>query len=165
LDQNYHFLLDHQLWIKLAMIAEIRHEPRIWAFARHHKDAKNIALSVNFSKEAFQILDWMKTQGELARIIDQNSKTVMSMLHRFNARYLLDGGQEWESLKSYFSSFTANPTIALREWHRILFACLSLVGLRGLGKFYYQAKLKRIPASIAAMGINNIDELYSDIGM
>jgi glycosyltransferase involved in cell wall biosynthesis len=160
LDEAYHMLLDHHLWLRIAQVAKIRHVPRVWAFARHHPSAKNVAQPAQFGIEAYKLLDWMGTQPDLAVIIAQNRRTVMAMVHRFNGRYLLDGGQGWEALKSYWRSLAAYPKIALQEWHRMLFAILTLLGLGGLGKVYYRTRMKRLPASIRAMGIGNLNSLY-----
>ena len=49
LDTTYHYMLDHQLWLRLARIAPIQHIPSTWAAARHHPDAKNVAQPAGFS--------------------------------------------------------------------------------------------------------------------
>jgi hypothetical protein len=150
--------------LRIAQNTQIRHVPKLWAFARHHSDAKNVALASKFGEEAFQVLGWMQTQPVLADLVAQNRETVMAMVYRFNARYLLDGGLAWTSLQSYWRSFTSNPKIALKEWHRILFAGLSLLGLGKLGRVYYQLKKSRPPESIRKLGIENIHQLYPKEG-
>jgi glycosyltransferase involved in cell wall biosynthesis len=162
LDENYHMMLDHQLWLRIARLTEIKHIPRLWAFARHHAGAKNVAQAPKFGEEAFRVFEWMQTQPDLAEIIKNNQSTVMAMLYRFNGRYQLDGGQAWSALKSYLRSFRFQPGIALQEWHRMVFAMLSLFGLGTLGGFYYRIQSKKLPASIRAMGIENINAIYAD---
>jgi glycosyltransferase involved in cell wall biosynthesis len=162
LDENYHFLLDHQLWLRIARLTKIKHIPKLLAFARHHADAKNVSQAPKFGEEAFCVLEWMKTQIDLAEIIDRNNSTVMAMLYRFRGRYQLDGGQAWPALKSYTKSFRFRPGIALQEWHRILFAKLSILGLGNLGRLYNQFQREKIPASIRELGIENIHLLYVD---
>ena len=160
LDDAYHMMLDHHLWLRIAQRTEIHHVPRIWAFARHHAAAKNVAQATKFGQEAFKILEWMETQPDLAKIVAQNRRTVMAMIHRFNGRYLLDGGQGFAALKAYKLSLSAQPQIALQEWHRITFALLRILGLGIFGKIYYQVKKKQIPASIQTLGIENIHSIY-----
>ena len=162
LDETYHMLLDHQLWLRIAQRTAIRHVPQVWAFARHHAQAKNVAQAPRFGEEAFRVLAWMQTQPRLADLVARDRRTVMAMAHRFNARYLLDGGFAWPALRAYTRSFTANPRIALQEWHRILFAGLSLVGLGRLGQVYYRAKRNRLPGSLRKLGIENIHQLYPE---
>ena len=160
LNTSYHFLLDHELWLRMARIADIRHVPEVWAFARHHADAKNVAQAAGFGREAFRILEWAQSQSDLGMIIEHNRKPTWAAAHRFNARYLLDGGAAWSAIKAYGSSLKLHPATALKEWHRILFAMLSLLGLRHLGNLYYRAKRHKPPASMADLGIDNVDQLY-----
>jgi glycosyltransferase involved in cell wall biosynthesis len=160
LDENYHLLLDHHLWLRIAQHTRIQHVPRVWAFARHHAEAKNVAQAPKFGEEAFRVLAWMETQPVLAKLIAANRNTIMAMAHRFNARYLLDGGLAWPALKAYLRSFAARPKIALQEWHRILFAGFSLLGLGRFGRLYYQVKRSRLPESLRKLGIENIHQLY-----
>ncbi len=162
LDDEYHMMLDHHLWLRIAQRARICYVPRVWAFARHHAAAKNVSQAPKFGQEAFKILEWMGTQPDLADIVEQNQRTVMAMLHRFNGRYLLDGGQGLAALKAYARSSLAQPKIALQEWHRIVFAIISIMGLGKSGKLYYQARKKQLPSSMQGMGIKNIHTLFID---
>jgi len=162
LDESYHMLLDHQLWLRIAQHSPIRHVPQMWAFARHHAQAKNVAQAPRFGEEAFQVLAWMQTQPVLAEMVARDRRTVMAMVHRFNGRYLLDGGLAWPALKAYTRSLAASPRIALQEWHRIFFAGLSLVVLGRLGRIYYRAKKIRLPGSLRKLGIENIHQLYPE---
>jgi len=160
LDETYHLLLDHHLWLRIARAVKIKHVPEVWAFARHHADAKNVSQALKFGEEAYRLLDWMGTQPDFAKIIAANQRTVLAMAHRFNGRYLLDGEQVWAALKSYTRSLVADPKVALGEWHRIIFALLSILGLGKIGSLYYQVRKKRIPASVQAMDIQNVHQLY-----
>ena len=160
LDTSYHYLLDHHLWIRMARIANIRHIPKVWAFARHHAEAKNVAQASGFGREAYRILDWAQSQPELTDLIKNDLKPIWSAAHRFNARYLLDGGRAWEAIKAYGRSFVFHPATALKEWHRVLFAILSVLGLGSLGNLYYQVKRFQLPSAVRDLGIDNIDQLY-----
>ncbi len=161
LDPSYHFLLDHELWLRMARLAPIRHVPEVWAFARHHPGAKNVALAAGFGEEAFRILEWMEGQPELANRIARAGSRVRAAAHRFDARYLLDGGLPGAALKAYGRALAAHPPTALKEWHRIIFTLLSLLGLGALGEVYYKQQRKHLPASMQAMGIKNVDALYN----
>ncbi|MEA3349095.1 MAG: glycosyltransferase family 2 protein [Chloroflexota bacterium] len=160
LHESYHFLLDHHLWLRIAQLAEIGHIPSVWAFARHHADAKNVAQAAAFSQDAYRLLDWMKTQPDLAKIIARDQRKVLAAAHRFRARYLLDGGCAWPAIKSYLRSLSLHPQTALVEWQRIVYAALSILGAGWLGAIYYRWQRKKIPASMHALGIKNINTLY-----
>jgi hypothetical protein len=60
LETNFHFMLDHHLWIRLAQQGRILHIPQIWSAARYHAEAKNRAKAAEFGREAFRVLDWAK---------------------------------------------------------------------------------------------------------
>jgi glycosyltransferase involved in cell wall biosynthesis len=132
LDPSYNFLLDHQLWLRIARLAKVKYVPVEWAAARHHPAAKNVAQAEKFGDEIFRILDWAKTQPDLAELIAKDSRRVEAGAQRLNGRYLLDGGDAGASLKAYSKALLAQPGYALQHWHRMLFALLSLFGLSGL---------------------------------
>jgi glycosyltransferase involved in cell wall biosynthesis len=162
LDESFHYLLDHNLWLRIANISKIQHISQVWAFARQHAAAKNVNEAAGFGLEAFRILDWMETQPDFAAIISADKAPVYAMANRFHARYLLDGGQAAAALKYYFRALLFHPKIALQEWHRMIFAAVSLIGLGKLGNWYYQIQRGQIPAGISGYGIDNINQLYAD---
>jgi glycosyltransferase involved in cell wall biosynthesis len=138
ISSDYHFLLDHHLWIRMSQISKFQYVPKVWAAARMHPHAKNISQAEKFGQEANAIYLWALNQPPLSKIISKNKKQVLAGLHRFDARYLLDAQLNAKSLKAYWKSFLNQPLHALKHWHRILFAMLSLIGLGGLRKFVYR---------------------------
>jgi hypothetical protein len=150
LDPSYHYLLDHQLWLRIAQTAPIRHVADLWAAARQHPDAKNVAQAPEFGKEALRLRAWMETQPDLAARITQRKRTVDAGVHRLNARYLLDGGLAGPALRAYGQAFLAQPSFALKHWHRMLYAGLSLLGGKEfagqiLASWYYRLRPDRKP--------------------
>lgn len=163
LDHQFHFLLDHHLWLRIAQRTNIHHVSEIWAFARYHPGAKNIRLAPEFGKEAFKLLDWMRGEPDLVEIITQNQKVVMATFHRFVGRYLLDGGQGLPALRSYLRSFQADPKVALKEWHRIIFAGLQILGLGRLDKLYYRLRNNNFSPSLIGSGVENVDRFFLEM--
>lgn len=149
LDESYHFLLDHHLWIRLAQLGNVQHIPLYWAAARQHPQAKNVAHAARFGQEIYRILEWAQTQPDLAARIRQNSRAVWGGAHRLSARYLLDGGAAAQSLWVYLRAFGCAPRYTMQHWHRIVFAILSLVGLRGFGEWLQQRRPER-PSDLSA---------------
>ena len=142
LDPRFDLLLDHQLWLRMAQIAPMRYVPAVWAAARYHAAAKNIAQAPHYGKDAYAVVDWMYTQPRLAARMERLERRVMAGAHRFNARYLLDGGMAWPALQAYGKSLAAHAPTALREWHRIVYAGLSLLGLGALKPVYLRLRSK-----------------------
>lgn len=127
LDTSYHYLLDHQLWLRTAQRASTLYVHERWAAARYHANAKNVAHAAEFGEEAYRIAAWVKTQPELDESYRRLHRRIWAGAHRMNARYLLDGGQPRAALKAYMRSLGAYPPIALRESRRILYAAVSLI--------------------------------------
>lgn len=136
LDPSFHFLLDHQLWIRMASRAPMVHVPEQWAAGRFHESAKNVAQAARFGEEAFRILEWGEGDPLVSGALRRVNLQSRAAAYRINARYLLDAGKGWESFKSYMRSLLTHPATALVEWRRIIFSFLSLFGLGALQKHY-----------------------------
>ena len=145
LDVSYHYLMDHHLWLRMAMEGDVIHLPQLLAQARYHADAKNIAHAANFGTEALRLVGWMRSNMYMRRLMntDDFGKKVEAGAHRFNARYLLDAGNAKEAFHEYWMSFKLSPQVCLKEWHRWLFSFLSLIGLGFLKNIFYGAKRAR----------------------
>jgi glycosyltransferase involved in cell wall biosynthesis len=127
LDLSYRFMLDHHLWLRIAQHGNLIHVPEIWASARIHPKAKNVALARGFGEESYQLAAWMPYQPGLQVLYKKNRRQIWAGANRMMGRYLLDSGKNGESLRAYFRSFIQFPPIALSEWRRIVYAAVSLV--------------------------------------
>lgn len=142
LDPSFHMLLDHHLWLRMARIATMMYIPEILAAARYHARAKNLANTADFGREAFRIVDWMKSAPEFSSTFEQNKSRVLGGAHRLDAFYRLDGGQYAASLSAYRQAFRSNPAVVMKEWHRIVYAFLALLGLARLRGIYTRLRSK-----------------------
>ncbi|MBT3321196.1 MAG: glycosyltransferase [Anaerolineae bacterium] len=142
LDLEYHFLLDHHLWLRMAQLAPMIYVPQILAKARYHADAKNIAHAERFGKEAFKILDWMETQPLMTNILKDEKEKILAGAHHLDAFYLVEAGKMSAGLKAYWRTFRYNPKMALKSWKRILYAFLSLLGFSSIRKTYLKLRQK-----------------------
>ena len=140
LDTDYHYMLDTQLWLRMAQLAPLVYLPRIMAAGRFHAEAKNMAAAPRFGEESLALVEWMQAQPGLAGQLQTLLPKVRAGAYRMNGRYLLDGGKPWPALKSYFRSFTNHPATALTEWHRMVYAGLCLVGLNRLRSPYLRMR-------------------------
>lgn len=140
LDLAYHYLLDHHLWLRMAQIAPIVYIPQTLAAARYHADAKNLAHTTEFGREAFRIVHWMETEPDLAPRFEKNHRRILAGAHRLDAFYLLDGGFYARSLTAYARAFRYNPGVVLPETHRVLYALLAPLGLKRLRPLYTRVR-------------------------
>jgi glycosyltransferase involved in cell wall biosynthesis len=141
LDPSFHMLLDHHLWLRMARIAPIVYIPETLAAARYHADAKNLANTADFGREGFRIVEWMKSSPEFSSAFEQNKSRILGGAHRLNAFYLLNGGQYRVALFEYGRAFKFYPPAMLKEWHRVFYAVLALLGLARLRAIYMQLRL------------------------
>jgi len=141
LSEEYHYLLDHHLWLRIAAETGIKYVSQPWAAARYHPTAKNIAQAEHFGAEAMRILEWAKTQPKMAAVIEHSEKRILGGLYRFSAQYLLDASQPMKALRAYAKVFRNYPEFALRRLHRVVFALFSLLGLGGLRRLFQRRYL------------------------
>jgi len=144
LDTTYHFLLDHHLWLRIALQGRILHVDETWSAARYHAQAKNVANPIEFSREAFRILDWVRTQPGLAEAVAGVEKRARASAFRVDARYQLDGGQVWKSLASWFRALFIHPPTALARLNILVSALLHLIGLSRLREMYLKRRQARL---------------------
>lgn len=132
LEPTFHFMLDHHLWIRLAQQGRILHIPQIWSAARYHTTAKNRARAAEFGHEAFRVLEWARQQPGLAETISKVERRARASVHRYDARYLLDGGQNLAALGAWFRALLIHPPTALARLNLFVSALLNLTGLSRL---------------------------------
>jgi GT2 family glycosyltransferase len=143
LDTTFHFMLDHHLWIRLAQQGRIMHVPQVWSAARYHPEAKNRARAAEFGREAFRVLDWAKKQPGLAESLAGVKRRAVASAHRYNARYLLDGGQAVSSLAAWFQALFLHPPTALARLNILVSALLELTGLSRLRQAVLRRRQRR----------------------
>jgi glycosyltransferase involved in cell wall biosynthesis len=142
LDPSFNFLLDHHLWLKLASIADIKYSNQVWAAARFHPTAKNVALASKFGQEAYRLVDWMQANSDFQPLFRQYQKKIIAGAHRMNARYLLDGGNFGEARKVYWSGLKIDLPTVIPEWHRFLYSIFAPIGFGKIKGLYLKLRYR-----------------------
>ncbi len=164
LDEDFHFLLDHRLWLKIALRAPLLYVPQVWAFARYHAKAKNSAQAARFGEEALRLAAWMAAEPAFAPAYRRLKRRVWAAAHRFRARYLLDGGDARGALRGYLQALRWHPPTALTEAHRIAFALLASLGMGApLRRWYYRRAWGAVPPQAHTLGIANVDAFWRTV--
>jgi glycosyltransferase involved in cell wall biosynthesis len=143
LDTTFHFLLDHQYWIRIAQQGKTLHVDQTWAAARYHAKAKNRAKASEFGREAFRILDWAKGQPGLTEAVSGVERRARASAHRVDARYLLDGGKPASALKAWVRALFIHPPTALARLNIFVSALLHMAGLNILHSAYIRSRSRR----------------------
>ena len=129
LDTRFHYLLDHQLWIRMANLAGMNYIREQWAAARYHEAAKNVAQAERFCSDADALVAWVKSEPALAERYQRLGKRAEAGLAMFKAYYLSTGRMPIQALHEYGRAFLTSPALALKQWRRILWTMGSLMGL------------------------------------
>jgi glycosyltransferase involved in cell wall biosynthesis len=143
LDPAYHFMLDHHLWLRIARMAPIQHISQTWAAARYHPGAKNVKQASGFCLETQRVLEWTLSQPDLGPGTQLSAsrstrRKISAGAYRLEARYYLDAGQPAPALHYYARALLKNPAFAIKHWHRMLYAVISLLGGSRLADRIYQ---------------------------
>ena len=136
LNPDYHLLMDHLLWIQMALKAPLVYVPQVWASARYHDQAKNRTRGAAYGREAKVLIEDLQARPEFAGTIAANSKRIWAGVNRFDAFYLTDAGEHAAALRAYARAFQLHPATALHDWKHALYAALSLVGLGRVRAWY-----------------------------
>ena len=140
LDVQFHFMLDHHLWLRMVQVAGMVYLPRVQAAARFHSGAKNLAQAPKFGQEALRLAAWMEGQPGLSERLRKQRRKMWAGAYQVNGWYLVEGGQYWPALQSYARSFWQWPGFVLRDWKRVLYAKLALLGLTRLKPLFYRLR-------------------------
>jgi hypothetical protein len=132
LSDQYHMVLDHDLWIRVAAEMPILHVPSFWAVERTHEKAKTVAMTGTFVKEAEELIHRAEGSPFLSSLISANERKVRASLHAFAARRMIDGGDHRRATIEILKAYFTDPRIGFRYWYKAIQASLSAAGLERL---------------------------------
>ena len=133
-------ILDHELWLRLAAIHPIAHVNQFWAVERTHDVAKTILRSAEFVEEAFSLIEALKDQEPYSRAIDANRSQIMTGLHIFAARRLIDAGQPRSALIHFREALRFSPKAVASVWYKVLQALGGSLGMGGIFLAYRRTR-------------------------
>ena len=145
LDENFHYMLDHHLWLRIANKGSIKHFPGLWAAARHHPAAKNVSLAPKFSMETYRVLKWMKAHPDFKSDYQADQRRIKGGAHRLAARYYLDDGQSLKALGTYGRALFYWPDYAIKHWQRMAYAAISVISLGRLDQWLLKRSRRQPP--------------------
>jgi hypothetical protein len=143
LNEEYHLILDHELWVRISGRFPLQHVPRFWALERTHPQAKTIHQAGEFVEEAHRLIDWAAASEEFGDLVRRHSRRVEAGLHVFSARRLIDAGRHGEAVRHLAQAATLHPATVARYWYKVVQAVFSALGLAG-AFLWYRAARRRI---------------------
>jgi glycosyltransferase involved in cell wall biosynthesis len=143
LDPSYHLILDHDLWIRMAAQYPIRHVASVWAVERTHEQAKTIANASNFVDETMTLVNFKQKSREYQGVFSANRSEILSGLHVFSGKRLIDASAYREALLHFKEAWLAKPQAVLRVWYKVIQAAGGALGLSRLF-LRYRSSRRRI---------------------
>jgi len=144
LDLSYHLLLDHQLWIRVAMEGKMVYVPQLWASAHYYDDCKNLSMAAGFGSEAKRIVQWMQSNPRLTGVYTENRRRILAGAERLNAFYLLDAKEYAPAFRAYWKAFWLSPAVVMPEWYRMVYAFFAPLGLEKLKERFLEKRKKNL---------------------
>ena len=134
---DYHYLLDVELWLRMAAVAEPFYVPDVvWSAARMHDDAKNRAQALKFGPEAFRIAKWLCEDERFYPLSSQIFKQIWAGAYRIDASYHAEAEDYHGALKSYWQMMKRQPFQSPKAYARLVKSLINVIGFRRLNETY-----------------------------
>jgi glycosyltransferase involved in cell wall biosynthesis len=132
LQADFHMVLDHSLWIRIARKYPLLHVNEFWAVERVHEAAKTTAQAGVFVDEAFQLIPSLEENPDFQDVFKVYGRAIYAGLHTFATKRYIDAGEYRRALKHYVKAIRISPRIPLAAWRKGIQALAGSVGLMGL---------------------------------
>ena len=119
LTTQYHMILDHSLWVRLASHAPILHVGEFWAVERTHSDAKTSAQAARFVEEAFQFLPTLENDPAVKPAFIQHHDQIAAGLHVFAGKRLIDAGLYRQALDHFRQAWHLSPKVVVSAYRKV----------------------------------------------
>ena len=140
LSPNFHGILDHSLWIRIASAWPILHIPEYWAVERSHEFAKTTTQATMFVDEAFQFIPSLEHQRLFEPIFASNDRDIQAGLNIFAGKRYIDAGKPRQALSYFHQAYRIQPAAVRKVWYKVVQAVGGMVGLSGLFLGYRQLR-------------------------
>jgi glycosyltransferase involved in cell wall biosynthesis len=139
---DYHLILDHILWIRIASRQPVLHASQFWAVERTHEDAKTIAQAARFVEEAFRLIPSLEKEEGFKPVFAAHRAQIYAGLHVFAARRFIDAGQPRTALQHFRKAWGYSPASVKKAWYKAVQAAGGALGLSPV--FLAYRRLRRI---------------------
>jgi glycosyltransferase involved in cell wall biosynthesis len=156
LNEGYHLILDHELWVRLASRYPLSHISEFWAIERTHETAKTIQQAASFVEEARRLIDWAAGSEHLADLVTSEKGRIEAGYNVFAARRLIDADEFGAAVRHLSIAMRLHPPTVAKYWYKVVQAVFSAIGFSEAFMWY-----RRKRRSITHQG-QIVDVLISD---
>jgi glycosyltransferase involved in cell wall biosynthesis len=140
LQAQYHMILDHSLWVRIASEYPLLHVGEVWAVERTHADAKTTAQVGKFVEEAFQFIPSLEKDKTIQPRFRQQSRNIYASLNVFAAKRTLDGDQPEKALGYFRQAWRYSPQVVLSAWRKLVQALGYKLGMGSVFLWYRKTR-------------------------
>jgi hypothetical protein len=108
MDLNYHYLLDHQLWLRIAS----KRPSAMWTIITRRRAStrcQECGHGAGIRARVFRHRGLDARQPDLQPLFRRDRRKILAGAYRLSARYLLDGGSNARALGHYLKSLWYHP--------------------------------------------------------
>ena len=139
---EYHLVLDHDLWIRMAAQAPLLHVKEFWAVERTHSSAKTVASAREFVDEAFRLVPALETQAAFKEFFTADAHGIYAGLHIFAGRRLIDAQDPRSAVSHFRQAWKLSPRRVIKVWFKVLQALGGVLGLSSVFLAYRRLRRK-----------------------
>jgi glycosyltransferase involved in cell wall biosynthesis len=136
LSSRYHYILDHELWIRIAARYPIVHVPSFWAVERTHIQAKTVAQAAVWVEEGRDFIERAESDPMLGPIIEDDKRSFNASFQAFAARRLIDAHRFRAAVGCLLKALSMDPAVVLRYWYKLVQAFFSWIGFHRVFLLY-----------------------------
>jgi hypothetical protein len=152
---EFHMILDHDLWIRMASQAPLLHVNDFWAVERTHASAKTIVQAREFVKEAFYLIPRLEVEPNFKDCFDADPSGIQAGLHIFAGKRLIDAGDPNSALSHFRKAWTFSPKQVIRVWYKVLQALGGTIGLSSLFLVYRRMR-RKVEHGTKRLAVNDV---------
>jgi glycosyltransferase involved in cell wall biosynthesis len=158
---EFHMILDHDLWIRMALQAPLLHVNDFWAVERTHASAKTIVQARQFVDEAFRLIPRLETEPGLGECFRSDSRGIHAGLHIFAGKRLIDAGDPNSALSHFRKAWMLSPKQVIRVWYKVLQALGGIIGLSSLFLAYRRMR-RNVQHGTRHLAVNDTGVFWTD---
>lgn len=158
---EFHMILDHDLWIRMAAQAPLLHVAEFWAVERTHASAKTIVQAREFVKEAFALIPSLEAESNFKDCFESNPNGIQAGLHIFAGKRLIDAGDPNSALSHFRKAWMFSPKQVIRVWYKVLQALGGIIGMSSLFLAYRRIR-RRVQHGSKHLVVNNVGVFWTN---
>lgn len=120
-DENYFFVMDYELWLRIGISRKIEYQNHVWSFFRIHNKSKSVNHEVIRWKETLELLKkWFISSARLEGIQSEYANYIGHSFWRLSLAYC--DANQWEEASQYVKEalILAPGWLTKREFQNIV---------------------------------------------